>query len=296
MRRQIQKGSLKKVDGHWVARWREGGRERSQVIGYYPKMRQAEAENILAQIVQPVNARRLDLKVRKTFEQFVKDPYLPFYGRKWKRSTLAANTNRISVHLLPVFGDKAIADLGWKEMQRFLDEKAADLSYSVVAHLRWDLRQILHMAVIEQEIDRNPAELLFVPRVAKRPEHRVMAIEEARQCLTVLDERERLMVGLAVLAGMRPGEILALRCGRVSSDLVDIRERVYKGDLDTPKTVNSVRQVVVPRQLMTALHAWIERLPQCGPEDWVFPSERLTTPATLTNVWQRHIRGCPAFS
>jgi hypothetical protein len=48
--------------------------------------------------------------------------------------------------------------------QIFLDQlAAAGLSYSIVAHLRWDLRQIFRMAVSEGYLPRNPAELLSFP-------------------------------------------------------------------------------------------------------------------------------------
>ena len=50
-----------------------------------------------------------------------------------------------------------------------------------------------------------------------------------------LDERERLIAKLAILAGMRPGEIFALTWGRMASTHADIRQRVYRRKLDSPK-------------------------------------------------------------
>lgn len=45
------------------------------------------------------------------------------------------------------------------QLQDSLDEKAdSGLSFSVVDHLRWDLRQIFNMAVLEGYLERNPAE------------------------------------------------------------------------------------------------------------------------------------------
>src|SRR5258708_8162370 len=97
-----------------------------------------------------------------------------------------------------------------------LEEKAAvGLSYSVVAHLRWDLRQIFRMAVAEGYLPRNPAELLFVPREARRYPTARMTLDQVSVLFSALDLRERLIAGFAVLAGMRPGEIFALRCGDV---------------------------------------------------------------------------------
>ena len=70
------------------------------------------------------------------------------------------------------------------DMQKFLDVKAKKekLSYSIVAHLRWDLKQIFDLALSEGIVERNPALLLFVPREAKKPVWRAMTIKEVRLC------------------------------------------------------------------------------------------------------------------
>jgi integrase len=57
--------------------------------------------------------------------------------------------------------------------------------------------------------------------------------------------RERLIFKLAVFAGLRPGEIFALRRERLSENTADIRERIYRGKLDTPKTQRSIRVVAL---------------------------------------------------
>jgi hypothetical protein len=117
--------------------------------------------------------------------------------------------NRIRIHLTSAFEDRELASFRRDELQDLLDRKAGSLSFSVVDHLRWDLKQILDMAVAEGQVVRNPALLLFTPKEAAKPERRVMNIREVRLCFSVLDERERLIKKLAILAGMRPGEIFA---------------------------------------------------------------------------------------
>jgi hypothetical protein len=68
---------------------------------------------------------------------------------------------------------------GRDELQGLLDSKVASgYSYSVVAHLRWDLKQIFDMSVSEGYLDRNPADLLFVPREARRPENKSMTLDQ----------------------------------------------------------------------------------------------------------------------
>ena len=61
------------------------------------------------------------------------------------------------------------------ELQEFLEQKAnAGPSYSIVARLRWDLRQIFRLAVAEASLLKSPEETLFIPWNAPQPVRRVM--------------------------------------------------------------------------------------------------------------------------
>jgi integrase len=176
------------------------------------------------------------------------------------------------------------------ELQTFLDEKAAkQLSFSIVDHLRWDLKQIFDMAVAEDLIRRNPAALLFTPSDAKRPERLAMTIEEVKRCYAVLGLRERLIVQLAIVAGMRPGEIFGLTWDRVGADFVDIRQRVYRGHVDSPKTVQSTRLAALSEGLLSALEGWRLLCIGTNPGAWVFPSER-RIPLSRDNILRRFIQ------
>jgi len=83
-------------------------------------------------------------------------------------------------------------------------------------------------------------------RVQSRNSRKGLNIQEVRICFAALDQRERLVVKLAVLAGMRPGEIFALTWGRLNATYVDIRQRIYRGVIDTPKTTLSIRHAALP--------------------------------------------------
>ena len=62
-----------------------------------------------------------------------------------------------------------------------------------------------------------------------------MNIEEIKRAFGSLELRERLIFKLAVLAGLRPGEIFGLRRTRLSENIADIQERIYRGKPDTSK-------------------------------------------------------------
>ena len=174
------------------------------------------------------------------------------------------------------------------ELQDLLDAKAKQdgLSFSVVDHLRWDMKQIFDMAVAEGQIVRNPALLLFTPREAKKPVRRAMTMKEVQICFGALDLRERLIAKLAILAGMRPGEIFALTWGRLTATHADIRQRVYRRKIDTPKTDNSTRQAALSEGLLAEIENWRMMAVETGDDAWVFPSERMT-PLSKDNCWRR---------
>jgi integrase len=198
------------------------------------------------------------------------------------------NRDRIKREIIGAFSDRELRTLTRDELQDFLDSKSS-LSFSITDHLRWDLRQIFEMAVAEGIVIRNPAAMLFTPRHCSRPEHRTMTIDEVKRAFTVLKLRERLIFKLAVLAGLRPGEIFCLRRHRLTENTADIQERIYRGRLDTPKTQKSIRVVALSASVREDLENWLAVSPR-GQEAWLFPSEKVDTPLSKDNALYRYMR------
>jgi len=289
MRKRYRKPKIKNVGGYWIAQYRDrDGTKRRKSLGPVDKVRKYEAEKKLAMILQPVNSAS-GPSPDIAFGDFVRNIYLPFYKRGWKESTARANEQRIEYHLIPRFGKCELGRLRRDELQQFLDRKAtAGLSYSVVAHLRWDLRQILRMAVTDGYIRQNPAELLIIPPEAPRPVHTSMTLDQVRLFFSVLELREKVIGGLAILAGMRPGEIFALTRSRVERDYADIDRRIYRGRIGTPKSPKSHRWAAMGESLSAWIVQWLDLLPDRRPEAWLFPSERIVTPLSKDNCWRRN--------
>ena len=290
MRRRYQQGSLSKVDGNWIAQWWEDGHRRKRTLGRVSTVKKADAQAALDAILAPINARAQASSPSTTWGEFVSNTYLPFYVRKWKLSTKATNEDRFRVHLTPIYGERTLGSFSRDELQELLDEKTrAGLSYSVVAHLRWDLRQVFRMAVQEGHLLRNPAELLFIPRDAKRPEHTVMTLQEVQICFAALEQRERLVAKLAILAGLRPGEIFGLQWGHLTETHAEIRQRVYRGKIDSPKTNHSIRKAALAEGVLDELREWKAISLDTREDAWVFPTETGKTTLSRDNLWRRHI-------
>jgi integrase len=292
MRRRHSIGGVRKQRGRWIGSWTVDGKRGSQVVGLIKDMTKTEAREKVAKIVTEERAKGETCQAWKLGE-FVEKVYFPYYSRKWKDSTRENNINRVNVHLVKTFKDRELRSFRRDELQDLLDLKASvPLSFSVVDHLRWDLKQIFDMAVAEGQVERNPALLLFTPKAAKKPVHRAMTIKEVQICFGALDLRERLIAKLAILAGMRPGEIFAMTWGRLTATHADIQQRIYRRKIDTPKTDNSTRQAALSEGLLVEIESWRMMAVESRDDAWVFPSERMT-PLSKDNWWNRVM--CPAL-
>jgi integrase len=294
-RKRFQKGSLqvRKHGRHrvWVACWWQDGSRRSKVLGRYSQMGKGEAESIFSAMLQPINngvAR--GPKQVYTFENFLDGAYLPFCRRSWKESTADTSEQIVKTYLNPAFGKQLLHAIPREELQDFLDRKALELSSSVVKHLRWFLNAIFKLALSDGLVPNNPAAELRIPK--KCQPGRVMCSlteEEVRDYLEVFDIREELISRLAIVEGMRPGEILALRWRVVCTYAVCVEQRVYKRVFDTPKN-GKTREVAISDGTSRLLKEWRDLTEDTSPQGFVFPSETLTTPLSADNLWRRTMK------
>jgi integrase len=253
-------------------------------------MSRAEAEAILAEILQPQNAEAKSGRKIYTLAAFLSAIYLPVFRRKWKASTAMTEESRMEAHLVNDIGPRLMHEITREELQALLDRKAKTLGDSMVNHLRFRLRSVFELALAERVVDRNPATVLYTPRECQKGRARhVMTPEQANQMLEALDLRERLIARLATWEGMRPGEILALQIGDIDSESVWVRRRVYKGTLDTPKTKRSVRQVALTSGTVHLLETWLTFLPCREGKAWLFPTENPDSSIGRDNTWNRHM-------
>ncbi len=293
-RKRYQKGSVRpRKHGRnkvWVAQWWEDGNKKSKVLGPCASIPKSEAEAQMAAILEPRNeAVGRSSKPAYTFGVYLDEVFLPLCRRKWKESTRMTTEPRIVHHLKPAFHGQRLQQITREQMQSLLDQKAETLSRSVVDHLRWDLNNVFKMALSDGIVASNPAAALFTPLCKPEAEKRVMSPEQIRLALGALDARDRLIFRMAVFDGMRPGEILAVRLGNISSHSLLIDQRVYKGNIDTPKGrkgKRTIRTVALSPGTTAELNIWRMLLPRQDPDAYLFQTER-NTPLSRDNVWNR---------
>lgn len=302
MSTRTQHGSLRKRKSGramvWLGLWWENGHRRAKTLGKLTGMTKTEAQEALDKLVRPINEERGT--VEYTLENYTRHVVFPWYERKWKPSSTKQTTeDRICHHILKALGDRPLSSITRAILQDFLDKKAKErpqrgkegdvLSHSTVMHLRWDLKQILRMAVNDGLLSRNPADLLHTPRGTVK-ETRVLTLSQAQLLISALGLRERLIVKLAGICGMRPGELIGLKWHNVKETTVTVERRIYRGQADTPKTAHGVRTVALPKSVINDINEWRLIAPNTATEAWVFPSENDKTPLWANNVWYDKIR------
>ena len=127
----------------------------------------------------------------------------------------------------------------------------------------WD-----EMAQIREEVSFTKGRIIVRGKLVTRGK------AKRADYIGALELRERVIVHLAVFVGMRPGEILGLQRQHVEEGCraVTISQRLYRGDIDTPKTRSSRRIVAVPTKTASLMQEWMELVSNQS-EAWVFVSE-----------------------
>jgi integrase len=253
-------------------------------------MTKAEAEAVLSAMLRSINSGVTQTaRAVYTFEQFTRDVYLPFCRRSWKESTAGTSEQIIKSHLVSELGKSLLHGVRREELQDLLDRKALDLSSSVVSHLRWFLNGIFKLALSDGLVLNNPAAALRIPRKCQPGRTmRPLTEEEVTKYIGVFDLREKLISRLAIFEGLRPGEILALRWKALANDAIRVEARVYKRVLNTPKN-GKTREGAISDGTLALLKEWADLAQDSSPDGFVFPSEKLTTPLSLDNLWRRYM-------
>jgi integrase len=154
----------------------------------------------------------------------------------------------------------------------FLTGVSKRISPRTVLSLRNRLSKIFATAVLWGYIQRNPVKGVQVPALLDVKQRHTLSPDQFWALYRELSEPYQTMVLLAVLSGMRCGELFGLRWRYVDFEdkVLVIAETVYQGRSSKPKTRASNRKVFVDALVMEALARL--KAHGGGPDDFVFKS------------------------
>jgi integrase len=293
IRFQNPRPQLRKIGGVWAwyGQWRDAdGRKRGKILGPKSRMTESQAKTALETIVHPINSGVAQpAKPVYTFGRYVEDVFIPFKRRRWKEgSTDGTTIQQINCHLVPELGEAILRVIEREELQAVLDRKAPDLSKSVVGHLRWALNAIFKLALSDGLVSKNPAAELIVPsNCIPSRQRRTLTPEQIDFYLSALDPRERFAARLALIEGMRPGEILARRYTDISGHIMRVDSRVYRGKFDLPKN-GKKREIAISNGALRDLEELQKQA--IDPKGFIFVSEAGDTPISRDNLWRRNMK------
>lgn len=148
-------------------------------------------------------------------------------GDAFKPSALRAYRGVMENRVLPAMGDVRLADLARPDLQEFADGLlTAGLSPSSVQTTLLPLRAIFRRAISRGEIAVSPCAGLHLPAVRSRRE-RFVSPTQADALIAAAPDRDRVIWATAMYAGLRLGEMRALRVEDV--DLASGVIRVERG-------------------------------------------------------------------
>lgn len=305
IRRRFQNGCLTikgKGQKMWVARWRETVLQsdnslskvlRSKVLGPVSQISKSEARNLLANCLRSTNQGKRRPLATMTFEQFTREKWEPLALPTIKPATARYYRFQLHRHLLPTFGPLRLSEFDREALQAFVvGKKQQGFSSSTLHGLRTSLSKILGQAVAWRYMDENLARGLSIGERVPKRESVFLSPRDALRLIEALPEPCRTVVIVAVLTGLRIGEIAALRWGRVDffRDVIQVKE-TYSEDASfgTPKTRSSVRDVPMSGPVRSALLAHRHRCKNLDGAGLVFTSN-VGTPIGPKNLANRVLR------
>lgn len=243
---------LTRKDGSrgYEVRWREHGRQRSRAFSLRKDADAWDREVTRRRQLGPLAVQQLTTRSTPTLGQWIADRWAPEHAATLAEATRERYANVYAVHIAPWLDEVPVNEITVGTLRAWQAERVkAGVSPGTIHKARTLLSSVLRHAAESEAIPANPLSIVRAPRAGQRdavhplspavveriraamldPAPREIAAagpgQRARRRYTLpapgtpqTRQRDALIVSLLAYAGLRPGELRALRFG-------DVRER-----------------------------------------------------------------------
>lgn len=185
--------------------------------------------------------------VRLTVGEYIEKRWWPWQEIRMDRPESRRAYKQQLKHVIKHLGEARLASLKRLDIEAFKTNMRRAGVGPAMQNAAYDrLRQALNQAVIWELIMRNPCHLVEAPKEAKH-ERPILAVETVQQLLAAADETPfGTLVYMAVMTGMRWGELTSLRWADV-----DFNEKVLR--LPKAKTEAGIRAIALAEETIERL-------------------------------------------
>lgn len=190
----------------------------------------------------------------------------------------------------PLLGDMPLTSVNNLAVKELVSKMAeAGFSPKTMHNYVQVVKMVVASAVNEQGEELYPRkwnhEFIDLPEI-KAQRTPTFTGEEVTQIVSTTEEQYRVLYSLLAGTGLRIGEALALEVRDVSPDASTIRiqRSVWNGMVQSPKTLNAVREIDLPSSLAAMLKQYIGS----RTSGFLFPSQK-RTPLSQRNVLGRSL-------
>ena len=262
-RKQKRRGSgegtvYQRTDGRWVAELTlEDGKRK-----YYYGKTQAEAIQKLKQAQYEMKQGILATGPKQKLADHLTYWLEQVKKRKLRASTYVRYRSTMNIHIIPALGHLPLSKVTLRTIQQFYNKKLDEerQSPSSVLNMHKVLNQAFAYAVKERLISINPCTGVSLPTQEKR-KVQPLTVEQAQHLLdSVQGTMLESFIALALVVGMRHGELLALRWqdidlaqGKLFIHRNLTHDENYQLTVGDPKTTSSERALPLPQPIRERL-------------------------------------------
>jgi integrase len=259
----------------WLARWRENGRQRSRKFTLKGEAEAWEREVKRRQQLGPLAVQQLTVRGGPTLDEWIEQRWSPEHAVTLEQSTRDRYANVYECHIFEPLGGVPLGELTVGRLREWQAARTqAGVSAGTVDKARTFLSSVLRHAAESEAIPGNPLSIVRAPRAEHRDAVEPLSpatIEAIRQAMlhplprevaaSRVGERSRrryelpapgtpatwrqdaLIVSLLAYAGLRPGELRALRLSDVREGTIVV-QRAANPDGSVKATKNTQRRSV----------------------------------------------------